>query len=380
MNKTLVRNAKVAFLSLLLLLMPAIVLAQTETMEPGPPPIAQQMVREGDLAVKLTTALGLGTYEDEAEAESKLGDVGITPRNGWIADYPATPDIIGELQKSVGDAAEAGKITLTRDEAVGKLTAVITELKLGIRPYTGATTSEPTPEEAEQYPNPAVVNNYYYTEGPPVVTYYAPPPDYYYLYSWVPYPFWWFDFWFPGFFVLNDFHRPLFVGHRVAFISNHFNDFRAHRVFRVDPVGRFQGRTFAGIGVPPRRGGFISTGVPHSGQRIFNNPRTRGWQGTAPTGSAFRSGAAMSGRGAGMTAPTSRSGGGRAVSPTMRSGGSFRAPSYGSGRGVSQPSFGGGGRGGGQPSFGGGGRGGGQPSFGGGGGGGRGGGGGPGRR
>ena len=45
MNSTLVRNAKVAFLSLLLLLLPAIVLAQTETTNPGPPPIAQQMVR-----------------------------------------------------------------------------------------------------------------------------------------------------------------------------------------------------------------------------------------------------------------------------------------------------------------------------------------------
>ena len=46
-----------------------------------------------------------------------------------------------------------------------------------------------------------------------MVTYYAPPPDYYYLYSWVPYPFWCDEFWFGGFFILNDFHRSVFFDH-----------------------------------------------------------------------------------------------------------------------------------------------------------------------
>ena len=111
-----------------------------------------------------------------------------------------------------------------------------------------------------------------------MVTYYAPPPDYYYLYAWVPYPFWCYGFWFPGFFVLHDFHRVVNVHNRAVFVSNHFNDVSAHRVFRVDPVKRFNGRTFAGIGAP-RTGGFVSTGVPRSDRRIFNAPPR-----TAPTG------------------------------------------------------------------------------------------------
>jgi hypothetical protein len=316
--------------SLLLLALPVVVRAETEAAKPAPPPIAQQLVREGDLAMKLTVALGLGTFEDETEAESKLGDVGIVPRNGWIADYPVTPDIIGELQKSVGDAAEAGKISLGKDEAVKKLTDVSTQLSLSVKPYTGSGSAEVPPAEAEKYPNQTVVNNYYYEQGPPVVTYYAPPPDYYYLYSWVPYPFWWFDFWFPGFFILNDFHRPFFFGHRVVFISNHFNDIRVNRVFRIDPVRRFNGRTFAGIGVVNRRG-FVSTGVPRSDRRIFNAPRTRGWQGGAPGGTTFRGtrmGAPPSGGTRSFTAPP-RGGGRMAVPPS--GGRSFGAPSRGGG-------------------------------------------------
>ena len=286
------RGFGILFVSLLLAL-PTVTRAQpaadaatpvasgTEQARPTPPPVAPEMVREGDFALKLSSALGLGTSENEAEAETTLGEAGITPRNGWIADYPVTPDIVGELQKSVGAAADAKKIKMSREEALKKLDTINTEFDLAIRPHDLAKTYETLPEEAERYPNPTVINNYYTEEGPPIITYYAPPPDYYYLYAWVPYPFWWYGFWFPGFFILNDFHRPIFIGNRWCFISNHFNDFRAHRVFRVDPVGRFRGRTFAGIGVTGRKG-FIATGVPRSERRIFNAPRTR-----VPEGKTF---------------------------------------------------------------------------------------------
>src|SRR6185369_2767208 len=118
------------------------------------------------------------------------------------------------------------------------------------------------------------------------------PPNYYYLYSWVPYPFWWTDFWFPGFFVLNDFHRPFHFHNRVFFVSNHFNDIGRNRVFRIDPVSRFNGRTFAGIGVSGRRG-FVSTGVRRSDRNIFNAPRAQaapGMRSLPGTRESFRSG------------------------------------------------------------------------------------------
>jgi hypothetical protein len=342
MKRQQFRKVSVVFVSLLLLVMPAMVLAETAApsappaappmmqAKKGPPPVAPQLVREGDFAIKLVAALGLGTTTDEAEAESILGDAGIVPRNGWIADYPVTPDIIAELHKSMGDAAGAGKIQIGKDEALKKLEGISYELSVAVKPYTGAESYAAPPEEAEQYPNPTVINNYYTTEGPPVVTYYAPPPDYYYLYAWVPSPFWWFDFWFPGFFVLNDFHRPIFIGNRWCFISNHFHDFRSHRVFRIDPVGRFHGKTFAGIGVSNRKG-FLSTGTPRSERRVFNGPRTRGGperrmtnqpsRGNRPTGMstnrgvrpAAPSGGARPGGGGGgrMSAPGGGHGGGR---------------------------------------------------------------------
>jgi len=286
----------------------------------GPPPIGQQLVREGTFAVRLAFTLGVGTSRDEVEAESRLGEVGITPRNGWIADYPVTPDILGELQKALSDAAEANKLSISKDEALKRFNAVAADFTLPVIPHAEGQTYETEPSGSENYPDPTEINNYYKDEGPPVVTYYVPPPDYYYLYGWVPYPFWYSGFWFPGFFVLNDFHRHVIVNGRRFFVSNHFNDINRHRVFRIDPVTRFSGRTFAGIGVS-RTKGFISTGVPRSARTIFHAPRER---------------MALGGR---MVSPSSRggtivkrpAGGGRTSSPHASESRSFSPPGGGGG-------------------------------------------------
>ena len=242
---------------------------------PGAPPVGAPIVREGDFAVSLEQALGVGTSQDEVQAESTLGGLGISPSNGWIADYPVTPDIFGELQNATAAAADAGKLPMSRDEALARLGDLSAKMGLGIAPYAGG--PYPTAPSAEAYPSPADMNGYYAAEGPPIVTYYTPPPDYYYLYDWIDYPFFVGGFFFPGFFCLNDFYRHAVIHGRPVVISNHFNDVAAHRVFRIDPANRFGGNTFAGIGAP-RSGRFISTGVPHSGRTIFNAPRARSAQ------------------------------------------------------------------------------------------------------
>ena len=78
--------------------------------------------------------MGVGNTDDEVEAETRLGEIGITPRNGWIADYPVTPDILGELQKSVSDAADARKLSMSRDEALKRLNDVSAQLGVGVSP------------------------------------------------------------------------------------------------------------------------------------------------------------------------------------------------------------------------------------------------------
>jgi hypothetical protein len=274
MKKILVSgSAMLAFIVAVFLLAPtAVTYADSDLDKSASPPIAQTLVREGDFAAKLSSALSLGTAEDEVAAESLLGEAGIAPRNGWIADYPMTPDIVIEVRNAVSASADANRLSMTKDEALRKFNEVTAREEMAIKAYT-AKNAEAKPADTEN-PDPAVINNYYVTEGPPVVTYYEPPMDYYYLYAWVPCPFWWSDFWFPGFFVLRDFHRVVFFHNRPVFISNHFNDVRGHHVFRVDPVSRFRGRTFAGIGVANRRG-FISTGSRGSERTIFNGTRTR---------------------------------------------------------------------------------------------------------
>jgi hypothetical protein len=238
-------------------------------------------VREGAFAVSLTEALNIGHPSTETEAESLLGTAGVAPRNGWIADYPVTPDIIGELRDSVVYAVQAKTLSMDKDTALEALDNVQAGASISVSPgpagppesYSeGAPGSLQTGENG--YPDQTVINNYYSEEGPPILTYYAPPPDYYYLYSWVPYPFWWSGFWFGGFFMLNDFHRHFRDHGHMSVVSNHFNDVRANRVFRIDPVNRFRGRTFAGMGAP-RSNTFINTGVRGASERVFNGSHGR---------------------------------------------------------------------------------------------------------
>ncbi|HEY3423760.1 MAG TPA: hypothetical protein VGL27_03105 [Negativicutes bacterium] len=263
---------RIILLILLPLLLPAFIQAQVQG---DPPPIGQPIVREGTFAVELQIELGVGTSEDEAEAESILSNLNIMPRNGWIADYPVSPDILSEIYKSVNDSAASEKFTMSREVALKKLDKVAKDLGLGITPYKNNASHLPENQTASEYPDASELNSYYYEKGPPVVTYYAPPPDFYSLYAWVPFSFWYYGFWFPGYFILNDFHRTVFIDNRPFFVSNHFNDRRRHRVFRIDPVARYRGRTYAGIGVRRHRD-FLSTGVPRSERTIFNGLHNRG--------------------------------------------------------------------------------------------------------
>ncbi len=276
--------------SLLILLMitaaliftPVITYAQTEQTASTSPPLSQPLVREGTLATKLADALKVGPATNETEAESALSSVGIAPRNGWVADYPVTPDIAAELQTSVSDAATSGRISVTKDDSLRAFHDVMTEFNLPVTP--GIPDTAANSASAPAYPDANVAGNYYYDEGPPVVTYYAPPPDYAYLYSWVPYPFWWWDFWFPGFYVLVDFDGHHGHGHHrhdghdghghdghggKEFVSNHFRDPKTGTMSRIDPVNRAHGGTLAG-----GRGGWNNSSAQNSAQSIVSNRRT----------------------------------------------------------------------------------------------------------
>jgi hypothetical protein len=223
----------------------------------GVPPVAQTVVREGDFAIALAEALGVGSAQSEAEAERDLVAVGISPPNGWISDYPVTPDVIDALYKAVGEAADAGRLNMTRQMALEKYEGLTASLDLPIRPDEDAVFPQEEPAAAYgPYSDPSVIGSYYYSEGPPLVTYYTPPWDYYYNYRWVPYPFWWNSYWFSGFFILNDFHtfRKVVIvkkhGHKFAThkrVTNHFFDKKRNRFGRVDPLDRLRGHKFGGF-------------------------------------------------------------------------------------------------------------------------------------
>lgn len=266
------RVLSIFMMGLMMLLLPAWAGAEPDQTNAAPPSIGQPLVREGDFAVKLAKALTVGVPQDEIEAENLLTEVGIAPKNGWIADYPVTPDIVDELYKAVRDAAASEKIPLSVDVAFQRMNDVMAEAGLSIATPSGGKTLRAESSGAQNYPNTTVINNYYQTEGPPTITYYTPPPDYYYMYGWVPSPFWCAGIWFPGFFILNDFHRTVFIDNRVVFVSNHFRDIRGHRIVRIDPVTRFNGSVAANTRVVHGRGVDPAIGASRV-RAIGNEPR-----------------------------------------------------------------------------------------------------------
>ena len=166
----------------------------------------------------------MGQAPSEAEAESILVSSGIVPKNGWIADYPVTPDVIGELEKAIGEAADARRLPMGKNEALKAFRTAAIQLELPIIFEVADRYAESPPPTTPQYAEPSVINNYYDTEGPPVVTYYPPPPDYDYLYGWIPSPFWYSGFYFPGFYILHDFNRVVFFNRHPCIITNHIRD------------------------------------------------------------------------------------------------------------------------------------------------------------
>src|SRR5208283_5417875 len=208
------------------------------------PPVEQPLVREGDFAIELATALNLTKSHDEAAAESSLAAINIAPRNGWISDYPMTPDIISEVRESTARSASAGSLNKSESDAGSTVDRISIAMNLPVK-VTGeryayesssSSSSAAAPPEVSEYMEPSEVEQYYDDYGPPIVSYYPPPWEYGYPYHWVPSPFWWGGWGFGGFFVLGDFDR--FHDHHR--FTNHVRNANG-TVSRVDPAARASG-------------------------------------------------------------------------------------------------------------------------------------------
>jgi hypothetical protein len=278
-----------------LLLIPAAVTGQSARDAAGPPPVAPALVPEGAFAVSLVETLQMGTTSSEAQAESMLAAAGIAPRNGWIADYPLTPDVIGELHAAVASAADAGKLAMDRSEAVTAFEGLVDDYGLPVANNSAAYHENSAYSAAGAYPDSTVINDYYSDQGPPVYTYYPPPWDYTYLYSWVPYPFWYGGLAFSGFFVLNDFdcvtrvafnhngkqgQRTIISNSGNHVVSNHYVDRNTRRVTTINPALRSTGSHAALVSNTTVRRSFASqearAGAEAIVQRSINRARVDG--------------------------------------------------------------------------------------------------------
>ena len=156
--------------------------SQSEQTKPGPRSIERSLIREGFFAMKLAEALKIGPVNSEAEAENMLALVSIIPKNGWIADYPVTPDIIGELHNAIAAAADSGKIAMNKSEAIKVFEDLVIEIESQDARFETSPSRQPYPE-TYYYPYP-----FYYRFLYPN-PYYYPYPYYYggYYRSYSPY-------------------------------------------------------------------------------------------------------------------------------------------------------------------------------------------------
>jgi len=174
-----------------LLTIPIISYGQAEQNVPKAPAVSPGLVREGNFAIELVEVLKLGTANNETEAENMLASAGIAPKNGWIADYPLTPDIIGEVRRAIGVALDSGKITMKKDEALLAVQVLIDSQWRQL-----ATSGKEQERGGGGYPsNTYAYEGYdpYYNPDPYYSPYYYPYPyygGYYYPYPYLyPYPY-----------------------------------------------------------------------------------------------------------------------------------------------------------------------------------------------
>jgi hypothetical protein len=251
----------------------------------GRPPVGQPLVSEGEFAVELATALHLTSTHDEAAAENSLAAINIAPRNGWISDYPMTPDIIAEVRESAARSASSRSLSLSEADAARAVDSVSIAMHLPIKvagkkraddsgsgsgsEYQSSPASPPP--EVSEYETPDNVEQYYDENGPPIVSYYPPPWEYDYLYAWVPWPFWWDEFEFGGFFILNDFNRH----HHNHWFSNHVTHAdgtvsRVNAVTRAAGTGTRNPSTLSGKNTSTHGSGFGSANAQTRARAIMD--------------------------------------------------------------------------------------------------------------
>ena len=272
------------------------------------PPIEQPLVSEGEFAVELANALNLTSSHDEAAAENSLAAINIAPRNGWISNYPMTPDIIAELRESTARSASSGGLNLSEADAARAVDSVSIAMNLPIKvageKYTDESSSSSEyqsssaapPPEVSEYETPADVDQYYDEYGPPVVSYYPLPWEYDYLYAWVPWPFWWDGFGFGGYFILCDFNRR---DHNHWF-TNHVRNAdgtvsRVNAVTRATGTGTGNSSTLSGTN-RSTQGSRLSSSNAQAGARAIMNRQTELRNPIAATRNMHSSGSVGSGR------------------------------------------------------------------------------------
>jgi hypothetical protein len=248
--------------------------SRQETAEPDGEfsPLAPPLVREGDFAIKLAEVFGFGEIIDEEGARQLLAEIGLSPRDGWVVDYPVTPVILAELREAVIASSETGRLSMTVAEALEAFDFLALNVGLSVDVTPEREPLAEVPEEALYAESPEI-NYYYATEGPPIMTYNPPPSYYSSYYDWVPYSFYFSRGYYPGFFILRDFHRA-------SKLDRHFDRKHQHKKFGFHNRSRQKFISNRHLNPRAERSGIIRPNISERSDMFSNGLRHKSKEGT----------------------------------------------------------------------------------------------------
>lgn len=191
--------------------------------------LAPPLVREGEFAIQLVEVLGIGPATSEYEAGEILVEVGILPEEAWAPDDYITPEFIGALGDSIGEAADTGRIWMSRDEAMEALYSLLVEFGLPIPDEFSNRYVIGDPPYSDQYCDHRTVIRHYSRYSPPKITYCRPPYDYYDRYVWVPYGLWWYGHYYSGYYIFYHLHLAIHRHHHFHHNHEHHKHHKQHK-------------------------------------------------------------------------------------------------------------------------------------------------------
>ncbi len=89
-------------------------------------------VTEGEFAVQLANAFGLGETDNPEVAQALLVSAGVEPWKGWISDRKMTRVLVAQIERSVSAAVDSRLLLMGKKEALEMVEEIAARFRLPV--------------------------------------------------------------------------------------------------------------------------------------------------------------------------------------------------------------------------------------------------------